>query len=658
MAMNKQTPWWLSITLMVGLIFVLAGERALDTTFLSKPLTILGLIAVLGSTVWRLLGFLAAEGEKRRIERITLMCYLGTCAALLGYFLTTETGTSMLGVSEEGRAEFVTAVTVLWVLALAISQIPLLLIEATRGFGINEAINNLDGGVDSFRVREMATSGLTVALALGLLMVTCNIASEENARKDVSYFKTSMPGTAVTNIVKNGVDTQLRVVMFFPKNNEVGAEVEAYFKALDRKTGGKLNIERADRMVRPQLAKDFKVSSDGTIVLIKESASAEPEKPDEGDKGDKKKAKPDKEKSENIRISDKIDRARKSELREFDSKVEKALLKLMRAKKVAYMTTGHGELNDAESAGPMSFNPALKAGHLRKLLGALNYRVKNFDGLGKPVPDDCDILLALAPAKAFMPEELAAIDDYLGRGGSLLIGLDPKREARLGILQGRLGVKLDTGSLTDDKEFMRRRGAISDRRLILTNQFSSHASVTSLSRGSARSGILLVDAGSLENADFTTGAKKPKRTYVVRSMASSFRDLNNNFKFDKDTEKRNRYNVVAAVEDPDAKPEKPKDGQKPKGMRAVVVADAELFTDPLLLQVPKAMALMADSIKWLGGEEQFQGTVENEKDVKIEQSQTQDAVWFWLSIVGVPLIVFGIGMLMMGMRRRRTRRRL
>jgi ABC-type uncharacterized transport system involved in gliding motility auxiliary subunit len=114
--------------------------------------------------------------------------------------------------------------------------------------------------------------------------------------------------------------------------------------------------------------------------------------------------------------------------------------------------------------------------------------------------------------------------------------------------------------------------------------------------------------------------------------------------------------VVAAIEDPNARPEKVEEGSKPKGMRAVVIADAELFTDALLLQVPKVMALMADSIKWLGGEEQFQGTVESEKDVKIEQTKHEDAVWFWSSIVGVPALVLGVGLLMIVFRRRRRAR--
>jgi hypothetical protein len=635
MAVNTKPPWWLSGTYVAGLILVFIGQRAFGHISLALPVTLIGVAAVFAAAGWRTLGALQLDGDLRKIEIITLACYAAGCLALILYFLTTDTGMSLVGIEDENQARWKTPLTVLWAILVGCSLLPLTMIESTRGWGrgvVAASDREADGVVDSFRVREMAASGLTIALATALLMVTCNIASVKNVRKEVRRFKTTNPGTAVENIVKNGITDELRVIMFFPENNEVAAEALAYFRELDQRTGGKLDIERVDRLVKPKLAEEHKVSTDGTVVLIK---------------GDK---------SENIRLSDDIERARRSDLPELDGEVEKALLKLMRAKKTAYLMVGHGELNDPDSAGPLGFNPGLKAGHIRRLLGALNYEIKNFDGLGKPVPDDADILMVLGPMKPLLPEELESIDDYLARGGSLLIGLDPTREARLGLLEGRLGVTLNEAPLTDDKEFMMRRRNVSDHRLILTNQFSSHASVSSLSRGSARAGILLVNAGSLDDAEFTTKGSKPKRTYVVRSMATSFRDLNNNFAFDKGEEKRTRYNVVAAIEDPNARPEKVEEGSKPKGMRAVVIADAELFTDALLLQVPKVMALMADSIKWLGGEEQFQGTVESEKDVKIEQTKHEDAVWFWSSIVGVPALVLGVGLLMIVFRRRRRAR--
>ena len=49
--------------------------------------------------------------------------------------------------------------------------------------------------------------------------------------------------------------------------------------------------------------------------------------------------------------------------------------------------------------------------------------------------------------------------------------------------------------------------------------------------------------------------------------------------------------------------------------------------------------LLDDSVKWLGGEEVFAGEVVSEDDKPIQHTKSQDAVWFTLTIVGVPLLV-------------------
>src|SRR5690606_14804028 len=130
---------------------------------------------------------------------------------------------------------------------------------------------------------------------------------------------------------------------------------------------------------------------------------------------------------------------------------------------------------------------------------------------------------------------------------------------------------------------LRQRRGDSDHQYILTNQFSSHASVTTASRGQARAGIVLFNAGSLEDAPFTAeSAETPQRTYTVRTMHNAWRDTNGNYRFD-DGERRDRYNLVAAIEDPSARADKPPDpALAERGMRAVVFADAELFSDALM----------------------------------------------------------------------------
>jgi hypothetical protein len=387
-------------------------------------------------------------------------------------------------------------------------------------------------------------------------------------------------------------------------------------------------------MVEPTLVKDLKVSADGTIVLKKGTQN------------------------EKITVSADLQKARREELREFDGKVQKALMKVLRAKRVAYFSVGHGEVNDPQSAGPMAVNdPSLKASLIKQLMSLLNYEVKTWDGYGKPVPDDASILFVLAPSGLLGPEELEAIDAYLARGGSLLLALPPGEPVDLGPLSGRLGVAFDPTNIADEQRHRVVRGAPSDNLEIVTNQFSSHASVTTLNRVGVNYGVLMLDSGHLVDAPFTGGGKGegPKRTYVVRSMQSSYPDANGNFEHD-DAEKRDRYNLVAAIEDESAKPDKPKEGQPDDGMRAMVFASGRIFSDAALVdrRLQLNQAMIVDAVRWLGGEEEFAGETVSEKDVAIEHTKSEDVVWFYASLAGAPILVLVFGLGMAFLRRRRA----
>ncbi len=638
MAVKTSSPWWLSVGFGLGLAFVFMGERALghlDTGRL--VLTSLGLLLMVSATGVRVWSMLGASGDSRRVERTSLICYGGAFLALFLYFLTTDTGVGMLDIeTDPSIVKFRTVMQVLFSIVLCASLLPLIMIEASLGVSQRSRLvvrdeKSDDANVEAFRVREMAWSGLTIALAMSFLMVTCNIAEQRNIRVDVSYFKTSSPGSATVNMT-NSLNDELRVLLFFPEVNDVAEEVNSYFEALAAQSS-MVTIERYDRMVSPDLAKKYKANADGTVVLVR---------------GDQ---------SEKFTVKTDMKVARRKELRELDSKVQRSLMKVIRAKRVAYMTVGHGELNDPSSAGPLAGkNPFTKSTLIKQLLGTLNYEVKNYDGYGKPVPDDCRILLILAPRTALMPEELRAIDDYLARGGGALIALDPNGDAGLGVLEGRLGIKFNKTPLADDKEFMVRTRTRADHRMLLTNQFSSHAAVTTLSRGRARSGILLINPGSFDDAPFTV-SPPPKRTYVVRSMTTSFRDANNNLTRDPG-EKAQRHNVIAAIEaakpsEADANGEK----QQKHGMRVLAFADGDLFSDGLVGQIPLIKSLVEDNIKWIGGEEEFAGETVSEKDVRIEHTKNQDVLWFYGSMVGAPIFVLAFGLLAVVRRRRRTSRR-
>jgi hypothetical protein len=198
--------------------------------------------------------------------------------------------------------------------------------------------------------------------------------------------------------------------------------------------------------------------------------------------------------------------------------------------------------------------------------------------------------------------------------------------------------------MVDDKEFMPSRMTVADRRFVITTQFSAHASTTSLSRSGGK-GLIMVDAGALEEIPFTSKGEAPKKTITIRSMDSSWLDLEEpqNFRFDSATEKRQRWSIAAAVEGPKISGK--------DGFRALVFSDVELFSDvlvpgpqgrpvPILLSGP----LLGDSIKWLGSEENFAGDIVSEDDKPVQHTKNQDAVWFAIMLIGLPLLVLGLGL--------------
>jgi hypothetical protein len=194
---------------------------------------------------------------------------------------------------------------------------------------------------------------------------------------------------------------------------------------------------------------------------------------------------------------------------------------------------------------------------------------------------------------------------------------------------------------------------------VQTNQFSAHASTTALSRNLDHA-MVFNDAGALDDAPYTGKPEQaPKKTFTIRSHDSAFLDLNDNFTFDAATEKKQRWNLAAAVEGA-------KDGAK-DGYRAAIFADVDLFADllvrdqigrPIMLMLADAAGggVVEDVIHWLGGEEVFSGEIVSEDDKPIQHTKNQDVVWFMLTIVGFPLLVLTLGLLGTTRRRRGSKK--
>jgi len=103
-----------------------------------------------------------------------------------------------------------------------------------------------------------------------------------------------------------------------------------------------------------------------------------------------------------------------------EQEITRAILKLTRPnKKKIYFVQGHGE-HDPDSTEPDGYSTA------RGALVGLNYAVEKLVLPGQSkAPKDCDVLVIAGPRGPFDPREVAAVQQYLDRGGKALIMVDP-----------------------------------------------------------------------------------------------------------------------------------------------------------------------------------------------------------------------------------------
>ena len=346
------------------------------------------------------------------------------------------------------------------------------------------------------------------------------------------------------------------------------------------------------------------------------------------------------ERHETYLTGDSLDSS-KSQLRELDPEVQRRLSLVARAKRVVYVTTGHGE-RAAMNADPS--DPRGTVRNFQELLRAQNDEVRTLgaaQGLATEVPRDASAVLVLGPTTPFVREEVEAVVRYVRGGGRLLVALDPESGSQFDALLQPLGVRFVPTPLVNDRVYLARTHQPSDRGQLVTASFGPHASVGSLVRASGRLPLFLLGTGSIELL-----SQKPSDVnvvFTVMTLAETFRDLDGNFTFDPKTEKRKAWDVAAAITLPR------KGGDEG---RAVVVADSDAYTDLAIDASGGNRAFALDGVRWLLGEESL-GAPGGETDFPIQHTRGQEVAWFYVTVFGAPLAVLGAGFWVT--RRRRAR---
>jgi len=615
---------------LAGMAVIYVGQRLLagyDT--LSWVLVLVGVGGVVAATALRVEAMRRSDDDGLRWGHRRMLDFLGiSFVSLALYALSTDTVVQALGLEGPSADHFAGVFAAIWPIVWLIATIPLLVLDNT--------LQSSPVVIPRRHVSRAMWHGIGAATAIALMFPVNYLAAIHFERWDFSYFRTAKAGSATKQIVAQ-LEKPVKVRIFQPVSSEVTDELLDYFRPLK---GKNLQVEVLDQAAQPELAKKLRVRDNGYIAISALTA--------EKKGGDAKN--PEHPKVKRIRIGTELDRA-KPKLKNLDQEVQKALLDVSRGKLTAYLTTGHGEL----SWKGRGHNPMRTLKGLKQILEYMNFRIKDLgltEGLGKDVPDDADVVIVLDPQKGMLKSEVDALERYLKSGGAVILAVEPKmtrdrrpaimdKDDATGDLLAWLGLDLGNGVLASTRQIVPLAHNKIDRLNIATDRFSSHPSTVVLSKNRGELKLFAPTSGWLRK----TSKGQGDVTVTVRSLSSTWNDLDGDLEFEaKNGESRSSRPIAAAV----TGKKKNDDGST---WRALVVSDASLFADVPIVN-PGNQQFVYDGLNWLTRQEAISGSVKSEEDVKIQHTREGQAGWFYLTVIGIPVLLFGLGMLRVRLRRK------
>ncbi len=596
-----------------GWIFLLIGERVLvSNEGLAKLFTALGALALGGALVERVWALRQGTEDRRPAARVFLALSLSGVLALVLYGVSTTRGRELFHLAKpqlEGRDNAGAVLTIAWIALMIANVLPSLFGELAR-FSMHRAEK-----VESRRVFAAVAAGLSLGAALLYGGLFTYAADKADKNVDFSYFRVSRPSESTKRMVES-LSEPLEVLVFIPPTTEVRSEVLKYLTDLRAGRADKLTVSTHDFLGEPDLAKEHKLTKDGVLVLVRGKAS---QKLDIG---------VDEEKSRHL-------------LKKLDGEFQKVLIKAMRDRRTAYFTVGHGELNEDTDK-----RNARTAEGVRQLVETQNYQIKTLglaDGLGTEVPKDATAVLVLGPTSRLTDSEVATLHKYAEDGGKLLLALDPDAKADLAPLAAIVGLSWKPKLVLNEVPQARMQGTSADKKLLVAATFSSHASVSTLSKAGRNAPVLFAGATALDK--LVDADKSLLVDFNIKSAPLAFTDENDNFELDSGSEKQGVLNLAAAVT------RKLGEGKDAKELRAFVLGDADVFSDFWFMQDRNNQLMFIEALRWLGGDESFSGEIQSEEDVAMVHTKADDQAYFYGTILGGPSLVLGLGLFVM-MRRR------
>ncbi|MEZ4316874.1 MAG: Gldg family protein [Myxococcota bacterium] len=595
-----------SLVTFTALLTLFASERGIGEGNMRLAMSSLAVLVLLGSGAIRLTNQHRRKHAANAGVHTAGLVSLGLIVVGLAmYALTFDSVAGAVVSGDEAMYRWTGAIGSIWPIFALTGFLPIVMLDIVS---LNHPLRLPRGAA-----RSAFSNGASAALAIALVFPVNYIAQRHEVSWDVAYFRTTRAGESTLAIVKH-LSEPVEATLFFSNGSDVGREVEPYFATLAEQSGGMIRVTRVDQAMAPELAEELKIRDNGYIALKM------------GDSVEK------------FKIGTELKKA-KRELKKLDETVQKNLLKVTKGQRTAYFVVGHGEANFRERDDQLR-----KLNLFKKVLESQNFKTNNLgvaEGLANEVPEDADLLIISGPMKPFVPEEIATITAWLDKGGALLVMADPGGDPMAGLME-HLGLTVGEAPLAHSKNHLKQSNGIGDRVLLATNRYGSHTAVSTLAKNGTTLAMVVPTVVSVEKAETAPG----KVSTLIRTFPDTWPDTTPNRQHDTD-EMGKVWDIAVAVSGPEKA-----DGTG-DSYRAIVIGDVNWASDPVIQSFQANQIFTYDSIRWLVGDDEIQGEINNEEDVKIQHTRDDDWAWFYLTVLGIPVLVLGSGILFVLARRMR-----
>lgn len=431
--------------------------------------------------------------------------------------------------------------------------------------------------------------GMSMGATIGCLLVflaAVNFVSIRHYKAfDVTQGEINSLADQSVRLAKS-LESELKVTFFFDEASVQGQQNRAIFQKLIKRyqdVSAKINLDFVEVNKRPDLAEQYGVRKGSGVIFVEY-------------------------KGRRNRV-DKIE----------EQEVTSVILKVTREKaKIVYLVTGHGEgsLTDPRDVNGLS--------DLKNQLEVNSYQIKELPlAVKAEVPADADVVLVVGPQQAFIEIEVKALQNYLKRGGSLFLALDPKAPHGLDSLLQSAGVKVSNNYVVTavNTEF----GKMIEPSVTLGVDFSGTNSITKVF---SRNGFALFQMPQgIENI---AGTANVTFESIVKSGENSFAYADNKFQGEG---LPGTYTLVGYSK-----------GKVPEGtgeFQLVVAGDSDFLNHQLLLQNLNR-DLFLNSILTLAKEENLVSITPKEA-MRTELRLTENNFYLFIIAFVIPLPLLLIG---------------